>query len=132
MMVVDDDRRYETLIAKYKSLPLKVKKKLYPQYIQLIENLAKIRSISLVRNVYFINLNNSIAPPPPPPEKKNKQLTVRQFQKRTYDVMNEWFNNHYSHPYPSRETREIIGKHAGITERQVDYWFINKRSRNWI
>ena len=46
------------------------------------------------------------------------------------DVMNEWYLDNLSNPYPSKTEKEELARKGGITVSQVKSWFANKRNRS--
>jgi len=40
-----------------------------------------------------------------------------------------WYMFHSDHPYPTREEKERLALESGLEYRQVETWFINRRSR---
>jgi hypothetical protein len=46
------------------------------------------------------------------------------------DILNEWFDEHLSHPYPQMEEKERLAKRGNITVKQVNAWFSNRRNRS--
>jgi pre-B-cell leukemia transcription factor 1 len=53
----------------------------------------------------------------------------RNFSKQATEVLNEYFYEHLSNPYPSEEIKEDLARKCGITVSQVSNWFGNKRIR---
>jgi len=51
------------------------------------------------------------------------------FSKKAQTVLKAWLKNHLSDPYPSPQEKEELAVEAGITPRQVQIWFSNKRTR---
>ncbi len=45
------------------------------------------------------------------------------------EVMTDWYDKHYSNPYPSYREFEILAKQGQITITQVKQWFVNVRRR---
>lgn len=45
-------------------------------------------------------------------------------------LMNQWFECHLDHPYPSDQEKRTLASQGGITVEQVSTWFSNKRSRS--
>ena len=50
--------------------------------------------------------------------------------KRAVNMMEEWFQRNYEHPYPSPTAVEALAKAGDITPEQVKKWFANKRNRS--
>jgi hypothetical protein len=46
------------------------------------------------------------------------------------DIMNDWFDDHVNNPYPTLEQKEKIAQQGGITLKQVNAWFSNRRNRS--
>ena len=46
------------------------------------------------------------------------------------DILNEWFDDHLSHPYPQMEEKERLAKRGNISVKQVNAWFSNRRNRS--
>ena len=53
----------------------------------------------------------------------------RNFNKKSSDVLYEYFYANLANPYPSDEVKEELSRQAGITVSQVNNWFGNKRIR---
>jgi len=53
----------------------------------------------------------------------------RNFNKKSSEILNEYFYSHLSNPYPSEEAKEELARECGITVSQVSNWFGNKRIR---
>ena len=45
-------------------------------------------------------------------------------------VLEAWWDNHLSNPYPSEQEKEFLAEQCNITKRQVSTWFANKRARD--
>ncbi|KAG2781568.1 hypothetical protein JG687_00000845 [Phytophthora cactorum] len=46
-------------------------------------------------------------------------------------LMNDWFEHHLHHPYPTEEEKKALAVEGGIALEQVNNWFINTRGRKW-
>jgi hypothetical protein len=46
------------------------------------------------------------------------------------NVLNQWYEDHVTNPYPSEEEKQLLATHCGITVNQVKSWFANKRNRS--
>jgi hypothetical protein len=59
------------------------------------------------------------------------------FQKRSAlpntasKILNDWFVEHFAHPYPTDDEKAILAAQAGIEPKQVTNWFSNVRVRLW-
>merc|ERR1739846_36213 len=53
----------------------------------------------------------------------------RNFNKKSSDVLHEYFYSNLINPYPSDEVKEELARKCGITVSQVSNWFGNKRIR---
>ncbi|XP_069131621.1 uncharacterized protein [Argopecten irradians] len=50
--------------------------------------------------------------------------------KKSVKVMEEWYQSHLEHPYPTASTVELLAEKGHITAEQVKKWFANKRNRS--
>lgn len=50
--------------------------------------------------------------------------------KRAVNMMEEWYQRNFEHPYPSSTAVEALAKAGKITPEQVKKWFANKRNRS--
>ncbi|CAF0864362.1 unnamed protein product [Brachionus calyciflorus] len=48
---------------------------------------------------------------------------------KAIDIMTEWYDRHYSNPYPTYRDCEMLAQMGGITVSQVKQWFVNVRRR---
>ena len=48
---------------------------------------------------------------------------------KTTKLLNQWFEEHLDHPYPTEEEKKQLSSRGEITMEQVSRWFANKRSR---
>jgi hypothetical protein len=51
------------------------------------------------------------------------------FSKKAQTVLKAWLKQHMNDPYPNPQEKEDLAVEAGITPRQVQIWFSNKRTR---
>ena len=58
-------------------------------------------------------------------EVKNKSLPDS-----AVEVMTAWFTSHLDHPYPTQDEKNTMMQAAGITLKQLNHWFNNRRSRS--
>lgn len=61
---------------------------------------------------------------------QNKLSKKNQLPDRALDIMNEYFDDHLNNPYPSLEEKEKLARLGGITVKQVNAWFCNRRNRS--
>ena len=59
--------------------------------------------------------------------KRNTNFTL--YQK---NILNDWLEKHYYHPYPSDLEKKELTKKTGLTIKQLNTWFVNNRIRNTI
>lgn len=45
------------------------------------------------------------------------------------NVLKEWYAAHSSKPYPDGDEKERLCQETGLSMKQLDYWFWNKRKR---
>jgi hypothetical protein len=53
-----------------------------------------------------------------------------QLPDKAVDILNEWFDEHIQNPYPSLDDKERLSKLGGISVKQVNAWFSNRRNRS--
>ena len=46
-------------------------------------------------------------------------------------ILTEWLNANWDYPYPTQEDKQALAAKCGISEKQVNNWFINNRTRKW-
>lgn len=54
----------------------------------------------------------------------------RFFPDGVVDILNKWFYENQSYPYPDENMTNILAKEANISAKQVRKWFANKRVRS--
>ncbi|GMH27650.1 hypothetical protein Nepgr_029493 [Nepenthes gracilis] len=59
-------------------------------------------------------------------KKKKGKLPVEARQ-----TLLEWWNAHYSWPYPTEADKIGLAKDTGLDQGQINNWFINQRKRHW-
>ena len=64
--------------------------------------------------------------------KANRRGTTRNnpLPSSATDVMNAWFTSHPDHPYPTQAEKDSMIQVTGITLKQLNHWFNNRRSRS--
>ena len=60
-------------------------------------------------------------------ESGRKKRTLPQKATR---LLNEWFEQHLDHPYPTEQEKRLLSARGDLTVEQVSRWFANKRSRS--
>ena len=68
--------------------------------------------------------------PKPNRAQQSKLSRKHQLPDRAVDIMNEYFDDHLNNPYPSLEEKEKLAQLGGITVKQVNAWFCNRRNRS--
>ena len=66
------------------------------------------------------------------PKRKKKALNTKQasLPDEAVDILNEWFDDHVNNPYPCLEEKERLAQAGGISLKQVNAWFSNRRNRS--
>ena len=59
-----------------------------------------------------------------------KRVNYSMLSDAAKNVLNQWYEDHITNPYPSEEEKQLLAKHCGITVSQVKSWFANKRNRS--
>ena len=54
----------------------------------------------------------------------------KKLPQRATKLLNEWFEQHLDHPYPTEEEKKLFSSRCDITVEQVSRWFANKRTRS--
>lgn len=62
-------------------------------------------------------------------EAPNATTTTRRFSWKATDVLETWYVQHLSRPYPGSDVKELAKK-AGVTEKQAKKWLDNRRTRD--
>ena len=73
--------------------------------------------------------------PPKRTTRGGKSLKQKSPQKpnsdsKTFDILNQWFDEHSDKPYPTKKEKEELAKCCKMTVKQVSTWFNNKRYRS--
>uniref|UniRef100_A0A914L3N7 Homeobox domain-containing protein n=1 Tax=Meloidogyne incognita TaxID=6306 RepID=A0A914L3N7_MELIC len=58
-----------------------------------------------------------------------KRKKRQNFSNKITNILNNYFINHLSKPYPDEQTKLALAEQCGITLAQVSNWFGNKRIR---
>ena len=77
---------------------------------RIVKKVRRRCPVKLVNNVYVA---------------KNKHLEAS-----AKNALNEWYQQHQEHPYPSDEQKQHLAHKAAISVEQVTSWFANKRNRS--
>ena len=59
-----------------------------------------------------------------------RTATHHQLPEEAVDRLNDWFESHINHPYPTSEDKQRLAEDCGITSKQVNSWFCNRRNRS--
>ncbi|XP_076911501.1 homeobox protein knotted-1-like 6 [Bidens hawaiensis] len=46
-------------------------------------------------------------------------------------ILLEWWNSHYTWPYPTEGDKISLAETTGLDPKQINNWFINQRKRHW-
>ena len=60
----------------------------------------------------------------------NSNKVNRFFADGVVDILNKWFLENQTYPYPDENMTNILAKEANISAKQVRKWFANKRVRS--
>lgn len=52
------------------------------------------------------------------------------FSPKQNRILREWFNTNITNPYPSITEKKNLATIAGLKYKQIQYWFVNARSRS--
>lgn len=55
--------------------------------------------------------------------------TKKRHEFKVTELLETWFQEHLSSPYPNKEEKRELSERTGLTAIQVNNWFYNKRSR---
>uniref|UniRef100_A0AC34GEH1 Homeobox domain-containing protein n=1 Tax=Panagrolaimus sp. ES5 TaxID=591445 RepID=A0AC34GEH1_9BILA len=89
--------------------------------------------LSMSMNPMFINSPISMIPPQ---LMNNQQIPysfgfdkkiVPRVNNQTSKVLLDWFNAHFSNPYPEAEERQMLREQTGFNDTQIGDWFRNRR-----
>ena len=61
---------------------------------------------------------------------KQSQKKSRLLPKNAVKILESWYQDNLSNPYPSREVTLSMASEGGITVEQIRKWFANKRNRS--
>jgi hypothetical protein len=81
------------------------------------------------------SISTSLSPKPSTENLSNKTNKTRntihhQLPEEAVELLNEWFESHINHPYPTTEEKQRLADDCGITTKQVNSWFCNRRNRS--
>ncbi len=60
----------------------------------------------------------------------SKGRSKRMLPARAVEILNKWYFDHLSYPYPTEEEKAEIARQGGLHVSQVTCWFANKRNRS--
>ncbi|CAO2812993.1 unnamed protein product [Amaranthus hypochondriacus] len=55
----------------------------------------------------------------------------RGLPERAVSILRAWLFDHFLHPYPTDNDKQLLATQTGLTRNQVSNWFINARVRLW-
>jgi len=55
----------------------------------------------------------------------------RSLPNESLEILRSWLYDHFDHPYPTEEDKEMLAQQTKLTKSQVNYWMINARVRIW-
>lgn len=55
----------------------------------------------------------------------------RGLPERAVSILRAWLFDHFLHPYPTDNDKQMLATQTGLTRNQVSNWFINARVRLW-
>eukprot|EP00003_Mantamonas_plastica_P019525 TRINITY_DN31842_c0_g1_i1.p1 TRINITY_DN31842_c0_g1~~TRINITY_DN31842_c0_g1_i1.p1 ORF type:complete len:247 (+),score=46.11 TRINITY_DN31842_c0_g1_i1:61-801(+) len=61
--------------------------------------------------------------------KTGKSRSTNPLSDDAVELMMAWYNSHLDHPYPNSEEKAMLIKETGLTRKQVNGWFSNRRIR---
>jgi len=62
--------------------------------------------------------------------KRKQRSTNRRLPHEAKKVLENWFLDHYKHPYPTNEEKQVLSDQTQLNLTQINNWFINKRGRS--
>ncbi|KAG2389365.1 hypothetical protein C9374_013925 [Naegleria lovaniensis] len=62
--------------------------------------------------------------------KKKQKSTNRRLPNEAKKILENWFLEHYRHPYPTNEEKQWLSDQTQLNLTQINNWFINKRGRS--
>lgn len=77
------------------------------------------------RSLQLLETSSRQEPPLPPSIKQRPLLS-----KKAVRLMEDWYEQHLEHPYPSNTVINQIADKGNVQIEQVKKWFANKRNRN--
>lgn len=77
----------------------------------------------------FTDRTNKIIEKKLPQSRQRVKENSRLLPQQAIDTMTEWYDRHYSNPYPTYRDCEQLAQRSSITINQVKQWFVNVRRR---
>ncbi|XP_010521742.1 PREDICTED: BEL1-like homeodomain protein 8 [Tarenaya hassleriana] len=65
------------------------------------------------------------------PQSQNVWRPQRGLPERAVSVLRAWLFDHFLHPYPTDNDKQMLATQTGLSRNQVSNWFINARVRVW-
>ena len=99
------------------------------------EHMARLRVGLATKSVSPVGLPSGSTQTPTvtdtkPAVTKPKGKQSNQLNPYSQQLLNQWYQQHITNPYPTQEEKAELAEQGGITVKQVKYWFANKRSRS--
>eukprot|EP01027_Heterolobosea_sp_BB2_P015625 GEZU01022351.1.p1 GENE.GEZU01022351.1~~GEZU01022351.1.p1 ORF type:complete len:407 (-),score=121.40 GEZU01022351.1:1213-2433(-) len=61
----------------------------------------------------------------------SKSRKNRNLPEHAKKILQDWFLEHYDHPYPTEAEKSELSAATGLVKTQINNWFINTRVRMW-
>ena len=93
------------------------------------EHMARLRVGLAPESVAPVQTPTSEVTASPADTKQNRKPNTP-LNPQAQQILNQWYEEHLTNPYPSDDEKALLAQQGGITIKQVKYWFANKRSRS--
>lgn len=112
------------------STPIKTVASGLPKNIPILQT--NIKRSSLIQKPNYGDVStttDSQSSPPPPSQQLSTQSSTRNLPKDAVAILKNWFFEHQTHPYPTEEEKAMLCEKTGLSQKRINYWFINARRR---
>ncbi|CAM9513870.1 unnamed protein product [Choristocarpus tenellus] len=65
-------------------------------------------------------------------EQSRRGVRRKGYELRTTKILEAWFLDHLSDPYPNYEQKMGLANAVGLSCQQISTWFNNNRRRRWV